>query len=375
MTFVNDCAAELTGWPAAEALGRPLSKVFRTLDAHTRRWVDIPLERGAPTRPRQGARRARRNGALVRIQLSAIRDASTLPAASCSCSATSPQARHARAALEESEARFRVLADQTPVLLWMCDADACVRLRQPARGSNSPAARWTRKRATAGPPAFIRRISGRSRRALTDAFDKREPFTARISDCAATTASTAGCSTTACRASTATARFAGYIGACVDITERKEAEATIGNFEQRKSAFLASLAHELAQSARADPQLDRAAAADPREQTIRVRARAGHHRAAMRAPRGNRRRPARPVAHRQRQHPAEARARRCRAGDRARGRAPRGASFATGGQQLDVDVARERLRVIADADRLDAGRRQSDRQRVEVHAEIGRRCA
>ena len=35
------------------------------------------------------------------------------------------------------------------------------------------------------------------------------------------------------------------MGACLDITERKQAAATLGVFEQRKSAFLASLAHEL----------------------------------------------------------------------------------------------------------------------------------
>jgi CheY-like chemotaxis protein len=39
--------------------------------------------------------------------------------------------------------------------------------------------------------------------------------------------------------------FAGYVGAAIDITDRKQAQATLGHFEQSKSAFLAMLAHEL----------------------------------------------------------------------------------------------------------------------------------
>ena len=107
-------------------------------------------------------------------------------------------------------------------------------------------------------------------------------------------------------------RFAGYIGACVDITERKAAEATIGNFEQRKSAISRVARARAAQSARTDPQLDRVAAAHARKRGSACRARARDHRAAMRAPCRAGRRLARSVADRQRQHPVEARARRRR---------------------------------------------------------------
>ena len=113
-----------------------------------------------------------------------------------------------------------------------------------ARGSHSPAARSTRSGRRLDRRHPSRRISARGRR-RSPRRSTRARRSRSNTGCAGTTARTAGCSTTARRASTATARFAGYIGACLDITERKEAAATLGIFEQRKSAFLASLAHEL----------------------------------------------------------------------------------------------------------------------------------
>jgi PAS domain S-box-containing protein len=243
VTFVNDCAAALTAWPAAEALGKPLSKVFRTLDPQTRRWIDFPLAStsgdAADTTlvARDGTER------VVEAKLSAIRDGRSNAGGSVLVFRDITQARHARAALEESEARFRVMADQTPVLLWMCDAKRAFvyvnrswlqftgRTMEQETGDG-----WTEG---IHPEDF-----GPQQAAFVDAFDKREPFMLEhrlrrhdgeyrwILHTGAPRFEGAG-------------RFAGYIGACVDITERKEAEATIGTFERRKSAFLASLAHEL----------------------------------------------------------------------------------------------------------------------------------
>ncbi len=45
VTFVNPVAEKLTGWPAGEALGRPLSAVFRIESELTGRSVASPLER------------------------------------------------------------------------------------------------------------------------------------------------------------------------------------------------------------------------------------------------------------------------------------------------------------------------------------------
>ena len=55
VTFMNGVAEALTGWPAAEALGRPLQDVFHIINEHTREPADNP------------ALRALREGAIVAL--------------------------------------------------------------------------------------------------------------------------------------------------------------------------------------------------------------------------------------------------------------------------------------------------------------------
>jgi len=244
VTFVNDCAALLTGWPSAEAVGRPLNKIMRTLDEHTRRWIDIPLE-AAKSLGTTETTLAARNGTerLIEFKTSVIRRGDGAGGGFVVVFRDISEARRARAALEESEARFRVLADQTPVLLWMVDADrALVYANRSWLAFTGHSLEqelgdgWT----TAIHPEDF----GPRQAAFAEAFDRHAPFTLEyrlrrhdgeyrwVLDTGTPRLEGDG-------------TFAGYIGACVDITERKEAEATLGAFEQRKSMFLASLAHEL----------------------------------------------------------------------------------------------------------------------------------
>ncbi len=244
VTFANDCAAQLTGWPAADAVGRPLAKVFRTHDEQTRRTASIALEEGQQDATagmmlvaRDGTERA------VESKVSAIRARGGSPGGFVLVFRDTTQARRARAALEESEARFRVMADQTPVPLWMSDPERrYVYLNRAWLAFTGRALDdelgdgWT---AGIHPEDF-----GPRQAAFAEAFDARKSFTLEyrlrrhdgayrwVLDHGAPRFDGDG-------------TFAGYIGACLDITERKEALSTLGIFEQRKSAFLASLAHEL----------------------------------------------------------------------------------------------------------------------------------
>jgi PAS domain S-box-containing protein len=245
ITFANDCAAELTGWPADEAAGRPLAKIFRTLDAETRRWLDFPLDAGDGNDVVSERVLVARNGTehVVESRLTPIRRHDAATGGFVLVFRDVTKARQAHAALEESEARFRVMADQTPVLLWMCDARRSFEYvnRSWLEFTGRTLAQEMNDGWTAGihPEDF-----GPQQAAFAAAFDERAPYVLEyrlrrsdgeyrwVLDNGAPRFDGAG-------------RFAGYIGACVDITERKEAAATLGNFEQRKSAFLASLAHEL----------------------------------------------------------------------------------------------------------------------------------
>jgi PAS domain S-box-containing protein len=244
ITFVNDCATVLTGWPAAEAVGKPLGKVFRTLDEQSRSAVSVSLEQ-AQQDATAGMLLGARDGTerIVESKVSAIRDRSGAPGGFVLVFRDRTEARRSQAALEESEARFRVMADQTPVALWMSDAQRRyvyvnrAWLAFTGRDADEELGDgWT---AGIHPEDFSARQT-----AFAEAFDARQPFTLEyrlrrgdgeyrwILDHGAPRFDGAGA-------------FAGYIGACLDITERKEAEATLGSFEQRKSAFVASLAHEL----------------------------------------------------------------------------------------------------------------------------------
>jgi PAS domain S-box-containing protein len=142
----------------------------------------------------------------------------------------------------ESERRFKTLADGSPVLLWVNGPEGCefvnrayldfIGLESDAevRGFD-----WSR---------FVHPDDrGRYTAAYMEAFQTRSKFRAefrfRRSD-----------GGWRWMRSEATPRvenevFVGYVGASVDITERKIAEEALREADQRKDAFLAILAHEL----------------------------------------------------------------------------------------------------------------------------------
>ena len=128
-------------------------------------------------------------------------------------------------ALRESEQGFRELADQAPVMIWTTDRDGLVTfvnegwlrftgttLEQELGDS------WDARRAPRG------RRTGHDR-AGTRRSPRGRPGSGSTG-CAAATASTAGSSTAACRA-TSDGDFAGYVGTAVDIHERKVMEARL----------------------------------------------------------------------------------------------------------------------------------------------------
>ena len=227
VTFANDGAAALTGWPAAEAVGKPLAKVFRTIDERTRRSIDMSRE----PRPAQEATSelllVARDGTerSIESRVSSIPDRGGAGGGSVVVFRDTTKAQRALAALEESEAHFRIIADQTPVPLWMSDvAQRCVHFNRAWLAFTGRTLDeelgdgWT---AGVHPEDFAARHAASAR-----AFEAREPFTLEyrmrrhdgeyrwVLDHAAPRFDGEG-------------SFSGYIGACLDITERREAEATL----------------------------------------------------------------------------------------------------------------------------------------------------
>lgn len=45
VTFMNAVAEKLTGWPLAEAKGRPLTRVFHIVNEQTRKPAENPVEK------------------------------------------------------------------------------------------------------------------------------------------------------------------------------------------------------------------------------------------------------------------------------------------------------------------------------------------
>ena len=249
VTFMNATAEKLTGWSADEAQNRPIAKVFRVVDEEARQPVTTPVEQVIATGELVAASDRSvlisRRGVEYAIDDSAspIKDESGTLLGSVLVFRDITAARRARASLEESESRFRLLADQTPAMLWLADEsraqtyfnrswlDFTGRTMEQEIGDG-----WT---AGVHPEDFAHCLA-----AYASAFEQREPFETefrlRRYDGDYRWVFNRGRPRY-----DADGRFAGYIGAALDVTDRKAAEEALGHADRRRNEFLAMLAHEL----------------------------------------------------------------------------------------------------------------------------------
>ena len=141
----------------------------------------------------------------------------------------------AEAALRESEARFRTLADCAPILIWMSDPSGwCTFVSRPGLNHTGLEQeeflgnRWKHRLHPAERHALLRAMRGAF--ALRDVFDRELRF--RFAD--------GGYRWLLCGGAPRFSRsgaFAGYVGSCIDITERKAAETR----KQRLTDYLTAV--------------------------------------------------------------------------------------------------------------------------------------
>lgn len=152
-------------------------------------------------------------------------------------------AREAELATRESDLRFRIMADAAPVLMWMANTDKQCEWFN-AQWYEFVGKPWEQMVGT----GWIESVHPDERefvlRTYEKEFDARQDFSMEyrlrrhdgvyrwVLDKGIPRYDSSG-------------NFRGYIGSCVDITERKEAEQAAREADRRKDEFLATLAHEL----------------------------------------------------------------------------------------------------------------------------------
>jgi PAS domain S-box-containing protein len=249
VTFMNATAEKLTGWTSHEALERPIGKIFRVVREDTRENIRGPVEEviqtGTMVSVSEGSVLVGRRGAEYAIDDSAApiydQEGGLLGAVLVFRDIT--EARHARAALEESESRFRNMADQTPAMIWMADDTRgltyCNRTWLEFTGRTMEQEQGEGWTSAVHPEDFAHCLS-----VYTTAFDARVPFETEFRlkrhDGEYRWIFNRGTPRY-----DGDGRFQGYVGAALDITERKAAEEALGHADRRQSEFLSMLAHEL----------------------------------------------------------------------------------------------------------------------------------
>jgi PAS domain S-box-containing protein len=149
----------------------------------------------------------------------------------------------AEEALRESEERFRIMADRSPVIMWVTDREGGLQFAnrtyreffgvtlEQMRGS-----KWE-------PLIHPDDVSGYVI-AFSAALREQRPFVARARMRRAD-GEWRWVASQAEPRSSSSGEFLGYVGASVDVTEPKRAEDVLREADQRKNAFLAMLSHEL----------------------------------------------------------------------------------------------------------------------------------
>jgi PAS domain S-box-containing protein len=240
----NAGAERLFGYPVAEVLGRPQEFL---LPAERRAADEAALARlrviGRAEHFETVFLDRDDRPVDVAVTLSAVRDAEGSAMGVSRIVRDIGDRKRAEAAMRESEARFRLMADAAPVLVWLADrTGGCTWFNRPWHeftGRSFDEEQGDGWVDGVHPDDLTRCIE-----TYRGAFALREPFQMdyrlRRHDGAYRWLLDTGRPLYDPRGD-----FIGYIGSCVDITDRREATEVLQHADRRKDEFLATLGHEL----------------------------------------------------------------------------------------------------------------------------------
>jgi two-component system CheB/CheR fusion protein len=247
--FLNPAAGRLTGWSLYEAAGRPLGEVFRMVQDGSRRTDDLPIAKvvgvGEVVVSDDQVLLIARDGTARSIEHNAapIRDSQGNVKGVVIVFRDITERHRVEQALREGEERFRTMADATPIMIWGSGPDKRChyfnkqwldftgRTIEQEMGNG-----WSE----GVHPEDLQRCL----ETYVAAFDARTPFTMEyrlrrhdgeyrwVMDTGVPRFAPDG-------------TFSGYIGSCLDITDRKRSEEDLRKSDRRKEEFLAVLSHEL----------------------------------------------------------------------------------------------------------------------------------
>lgn len=239
INFWNAAAERLFGYSAAEIIGQPIARIIPAA-------VNEP---DAIARSRLGGHYetiglAKSGNRLdLSIVISSIRDAGGRIIGTSKVVRDIGERKWAEEVLRESEARFRLMADTAPVLIWMSGVDKkCNYFNKSWLDFTGRS--MEQEMGDGWAEGVHPEDLSRCLETYITAFDARRPFEMEyrlrrhdgeyrwILDSGSPRFTSAN-------------QFAGYIGSCIDINARKEGEEALQLADRRKDEFLAMLAHEL----------------------------------------------------------------------------------------------------------------------------------
>ena len=133
ITTWNPAAKRMFGYTAAEIIGKPKTTLFPTDRLHEEEAILEHVRQGIPTDHFETIRLHKDGTPIdVSVTISPIKDAAGQIVAASAILRDIAERKRINRELQESEVRFRFLADHAPVFLWQADAEGgCMYVNQP----------------------------------------------------------------------------------------------------------------------------------------------------------------------------------------------------------------------------------------------------